>query len=197
MLIDYHDLESPSIYKLMSQTVIPRPIAWIVTEDRGVVNIAPFSYFTPLSSTPPAVVVSIGHKANGEPKDTLSNVRKTKKATICMVDEAHIQKMHNSSKSLPKNESEAELFDIPTKKVYDDFPPLIEGIHTAFFCELNQEIDLGGPTIPLIFNIRYQYIFSKNVVNQEKLYLDIDNIARVGKSYAKIGDNLKVEDIPV
>ena len=31
-------------YKLMAQTIIPRPIAWVVTEDEGVINIAPFSY---------------------------------------------------------------------------------------------------------------------------------------------------------
>lgn len=196
MLIDYENLESPSIYKLMSNCIIPRPIAWIVTEDKGIVNIAPFSYFSPLSSNPPAVVVSIGHKADGEPKDTLANIRGTKRATICLVDEEHLQKMHYSSKALPKNISEAKKFDIKTKKVYDDFPPLIEGVHSAFFCEFNQEIDLNGPTVPIVLNIKHQYIFSKNILNKEKLHIKVENIARVGSSYAKIGEHIQAPDIP-
>ena len=50
-------------YKLMAQTILPRPIAWVVTEDNGVINIAPFSYFIGLSSEPASVLISVGHKA--------------------------------------------------------------------------------------------------------------------------------------
>lgn len=196
MLIDYENLESPSIYKLMSQTVIPRPIAWIVTEADGIVNIAPFSYFTPLSSTPPAVVVSIGHKADGEPKDTLHNITTTKKAVICFVDEDKLEKMHFSSKPLPKLTSEAKEFDIKTKKVYDDFPPMIEDVQSAFFCEFNQKVDLGGPTIPVILNIKHQYVDDKNVTNPQRLTIDINNIARVGRSYAKMCESLDTPSMP-
>ena len=196
MLIDYDNLESPSIYKLMSQTVIPRPIAWIVTEDEGVVNIAPFSYFTPLSSTPPALIVSIGHKADGEEKDTLANIKKNKKAVICFVDDSHLEAMHFSSKSLDKKLSEAEQFNIETVKINDDFPPMVKGVQSAFFCELNQTLDLGGPTIPVILNIKHQFIDDKNILNKDKLYLDINNIARVGKSYARIGENIEAPVIP-
>ena len=55
-------------YKLMAQTIIPRPIAWVVTEDAGVINVAPFSYFIGLSSDPASVLISVGHKADGTPK---------------------------------------------------------------------------------------------------------------------------------
>ncbi len=68
MLIDYTNLDSNKRYKIMSNTVIPRPIAWIVTEDEGIINAAPFSYFTPLSSDPAIVVVSIGQKNTVFPK---------------------------------------------------------------------------------------------------------------------------------
>ncbi|MEA3353354.1 MAG: flavin reductase family protein [Campylobacterota bacterium] len=196
MLIDYENLESPSIYKLISQTVIPRPIAWIVTEHAGIVNIAPFSYFTPLSSTPPAVVVSIGHKADGEPKDTLHNITTTKKAVICFVDEKSLEKMHFSSKPLPKKSSEAKEFDIKTKKIYDDFPPMIQGVQSAFFCEFNQTIDLGGPTIPVVLNIKHQFVDDVSVKDEQRLTIDINNIARVGRSYAKLGESLDTPIIP-
>ena len=45
MILDYKDIDDLNRYKIMSGTVIPRPIAWIVTEDEGVLNAAPFSYF--------------------------------------------------------------------------------------------------------------------------------------------------------
>ncbi len=62
MIIDYKDVNDLNRYKIMSDTVVPRPIAWIVTEDEGVINAAPFSYFIPLSSNPALVIVSIGQK---------------------------------------------------------------------------------------------------------------------------------------
>ena len=49
MILDYKDINDLNRYKIMSDTVIPRPIAWIVTEDEGVLNAAPFSYFIPIS----------------------------------------------------------------------------------------------------------------------------------------------------
>ena len=52
MILDYKDIDDLNRYKIMSGTVIPRPIAWIVTDDDGVLNAAPFSYFIPISSNP-------------------------------------------------------------------------------------------------------------------------------------------------
>jgi flavin reductase (DIM6/NTAB) family NADH-FMN oxidoreductase RutF len=115
------DKEINETYKLMAQTIIPRPIAWVVTEDDGVLNIAPFSYFIGLSSDPATVLVSVGHKPDGSPKDTLANIRKNGKCTICMVEEKDLDKMHFSSKGVDKEISEAALFDIETV-------PLLDGI---------------------------------------------------------------------
>jgi len=71
MLINFKEKTAAERYHLMANTVIPRPIAWIATQGE-VLNIAPFSYFTPLSSEPATLIVSIGHRADGTPKDTLS-----------------------------------------------------------------------------------------------------------------------------
>ena len=125
MIFDLENSEINEKYKLMAQTIIPRPIAWVVTEDEGVINIAPFSYFIGLSSSPATVLISVGHKSNGLPKDTLANIRKNGKCTICMVDEKNLEKMHFSSKELEKEISEADEFQIKTKTLLDEFPPMI------------------------------------------------------------------------
>jgi flavin reductase (DIM6/NTAB) family NADH-FMN oxidoreductase RutF len=76
-VIDFNEIESKERYKLMAGNIIPRPIAWIVTENEGVLNVAPFSYFTGISSKPPLLMVSIGRKKPtiDEPKDTCEPLR--------------------------------------------------------------------------------------------------------------------------
>ena len=184
MIQEYNTLSSTEIYKLMSQTVIPRPIAWIVTEDHGIINAAPFSYFIPLSSKPPVVIVSIGHKEDGSPKDTLSNIRKNKKATICFVHENNLEEMKKTALALPKEESEVKTFEIETTYIKEEYPPIITSTKSAFFCDLFDELDLGGQTIPLLLQVDSQY-FAKGVL-QDNLQLQIENIARVGKSFTKL-----------
>ena len=192
MIVDYLDKELTQRYQLMAQTIIPRPIAWIVTQnEEGTVNIAPFSYFMGLSSEPATMMVSIGHKSDGSQKDTLKNIRQTKKCTICMVDEAHLEAMHFSSKELGEDESEAVAFDIETEEVVEGFPPMVTDVPSAFFCEFYQEIDLkGSKTIPLVVEIKAQFIDDKIISDKERITLDYAPIARVGKSYALLGKNI-------
>jgi len=184
-------------YKLMAQTIIPRPIAWVVTEDGGVINIAPFSYFIGLSSDPASVLISVGHKADGSPKDTLSNLRKHKRCTICMVEETDLEKMHFSSKGLSHDESEATYFQIETESMKEGFPPVIATAPVAYFCELNQEIDLGGgTTIPLVLNVKEIFIKDEVITDKEKLTISFDPVARIGKSYAFLGEEITPPSIP-
>jgi len=56
MHIDMSTLSPAQAYAMMTQTVIPRPIAWILTGNSdNTYNLAPFSYFNALASDPPIV----------------------------------------------------------------------------------------------------------------------------------------------
>ena len=191
------DTKTNENYKLMAQTILPRPIAWVVTEDNGVVNIAPFSYFIGLSSEPASVLISVGHKADGTPKDTLANLRKTQKCTICMVEEKDLEKMHFSSKGLEHQESEAELFNIETERMVEGYPPAIKGVPAVYFCTLNQEIELGGgTTIPLVLNVKEIFIDDRIISDKERLSISFKPVARIGKSYAFLGEEIDAPVIP-
>jgi len=197
MIFNLNDTQINDKYKLMAQTIIPRPIAWVVTEDEGIINIAPFSYFIGLSSDPATVLISVGHKSNGIPKDTLANIRKSKKCTICMVDEKSLQKMHFSSKELDKNLSEADIFKIQTESLFDEYPPMIQDVPAAYFCEFNQEIDLGGgSTIPIVLNVKQIYVKDEAIVDKERMTIMFNPVARIGKSYAFLGDEITPPSIP-
>ena len=197
MLLDYSDKRPAERYALMSQTIIPRPIAWVVTENNGVINIAPFSYFIGLSSEPATMLISVGHKRDGSPKDTLKNLRQSQKCTVCMVDEPLLEKMHFSSKELHEDVSEAELFDIPTQKIHEDFPPMVKGVPSAFFCEFYQELKLkGSKTVPMVVEIKHQFVDERCITDAEKPTIAFDPVARIGTSYALLGKKIDPPTIP-
>jgi flavin reductase (DIM6/NTAB) family NADH-FMN oxidoreductase RutF len=197
MLFDYRESSPLDIYKLMSQSIIPRPIAWVVTEQNGVVNVAPFSYFTGLSSNPPTMLFSVGHKSDGTPKDTLRNLRATKKCTVCIASEQQLEHLHFSSKELEAHVSEAAHFDIPHTTVVEGYPPMIEGAPVAFVCDLYSEVELGeSKTIPLIVQIRHQYVDDACIADKERLSVDFEPVARTGKSYARLGEAMTPPAIP-
>jgi flavin reductase (DIM6/NTAB) family NADH-FMN oxidoreductase RutF len=196
MLIDFKDQEPSQRYQLMAKSVIPRPIAWIVSQGE-VLNVAPFSYFTPLSSEPATLIVSIGHRPDGTAKDTLRNLRETKKCVVCIVDETHFEAMHFSSKALDATQSEAEVFDIDMEKVLEGFPPIPKGIKVAFFCEYLQEVELkGSNTIPVIVEIKHLYLDDKIITDKKKINLAFSSIARVGRGYASLREDVETPEIP-
>ena len=78
MLFDFAEIPAQELYKLLVSTIVPRPIAWIVSQDaRGQLNAAPFSFFNALSGDPPVVGIGIGSHDPGRPKDTRRNIRET------------------------------------------------------------------------------------------------------------------------
>jgi flavin reductase (DIM6/NTAB) family NADH-FMN oxidoreductase RutF len=196
MLIDFKDKTPTERYFLMANSVIPRPIAWIATQGE-VLNLAPFSYFTPLSSEPPTMVISIGHRPDGTPKDTLRNLREEKRCVISIIDHDHFEAMHLSSKPLEEKQGEAEYFDIATKEVIEGYPPMPEGIKVAFFCEYLQEIELkGSKTIPVIVEIKHLYLDDQIITDREKMKVAFGAVARTGRGYASLKEDLVPPTIP-
>ncbi|PID48233.1 MAG: hypothetical protein CR967_00955 [Proteobacteria bacterium] len=182
MTLDFTNLSDLEKYKLMSTTISPRPIAWIVTEDEGIINIAPFSYFTPLSSNPPTLVVSIGQKDTSTPKDTLANILKHKKATICLAGKEFMDSISKSASPLPKNVSESKEFSIETLNIKDDYPPIVKGVNVAFFCDFYDTFPIEkSKTLPIFLTINS--MFSQDEIIDENLHVKAQNIGRVGKSY--------------
>ena len=196
MIYKLSNLEKSDIYKLTSNLVVPRPIAWVSTISKeNILNIAPFSYFTPLSSSPATMLISIGHKPNGKPKDTLKNLRDTKKCSIVIATTSQLQDMHNSATPIEHNISEFKEFNIKTTSVNQNYPDIPKNSKVAFFCEYLQEVDLkGSKTIPLIVEIKEIFIDDKLLTNKENLKIDFTNqIARVGSKYFKLGDEIEVK----
>ncbi|MFD2115629.1 flavin reductase family protein [Paenibacillus yanchengensis] len=110
------DLSEDEMYKLLTGSVIPRPIAWVssISKD-GIINLAPFSFFTVASRNPPTLLISIGPGVNermGSIKDTLTNIRELKEYIINVVPESLGEAMYRSSANVEPGKNEFELAEV-------------------------------------------------------------------------------------
>ena len=89
---------------LMKSILIPRPIAWVgTTDDAGVANLAPHSFFTMVSETPPVVMFS----STGR-KDTLANAEATGEFTVSLVSRPQFEEANQTSAGYAPEVSEFE-----------------------------------------------------------------------------------------
>ena len=142
------DLTARARYELLTSLVVPRPIGWIGSwGPDGTANLAPFSYFAALSSSPLQVGVSVGHRRDSDggrvPKDTLRNVREQGAFAVHVVTEPFLEAMNATSAELSATESEfagAGLEVVPAR-VID--APTVAGAPVVLECRVRQEVPLG------------------------------------------------------
>lgn len=131
-------------YRLMTDLVAPRPIAWVSTlSDRGAANLAPFSYYQAVSSEPPTIVLGIAWQADGRPKHTLANILETRELTISHVSEPLTQAMNATSADYPSDVSEWVACGIeaaPAKRVG---PARVARALGGLECRLSHAVPLG------------------------------------------------------
>ncbi len=133
------------VSKLIFNTVVPRPIAWITTVSKeGAINLAPFSFFNAITTKPPLLFVSVGKRKDGSLKDTARNILETGEFVVNVVSEKFLEKMHLSGKDFPSEVSEAEELGVelePSKLVK---PPRVRGVPAALECRLKEHLQLGS-----------------------------------------------------
>jgi flavin reductase (DIM6/NTAB) family NADH-FMN oxidoreductase RutF len=121
------DVKSASvleIYHALVGTVVPRPIAWVTTlSPRGVVNLAPFSFFNTFGANPPVVVFSPTLRRDGSKKDTLRNLEHLGEFVIHTAIEGLATQVNLSSKEIPPEESEVDLTGLRTVPSVKVKPP--------------------------------------------------------------------------
>ena len=106
MHIDPSTTSSQDNYKLLTNLVVPRPIVWVTTQNsEGVINLAPFSFFNAIGSNPLYLVISIGNKDDGSPKDTAANIIANREFVDNLVTEDLLSAMNISAANFPSEES--------------------------------------------------------------------------------------------
>lgn len=191
ILRDFTPLQS---YKILSNTITPRPIAWVSTIfPSGLVNLAPFSFFAPISSNPPIFSLCMMSKSDGSPKDTFRNLTTNRRASISMCDLPHLQALHNSSSELDYEQSEALNFHIPLEMLESGYPPVPQGVKVAFLCDLHSVLELGEDRSVLLL-VRGFYIDDE--IYEEDLHFMPSFVGRAGRIYRSAGSQILPEPIP-
>ncbi|AIW18680.1 flavin reductase family protein [Vibrio coralliilyticus] len=199
MNIDASTLAPTQIYHLMTQTVIPRPIAWVLTESgEADYNLAPFSYFTPVSSNPPLLMFSVGKKPTGEIKDTTRNVLETGRMVVHIANADLAEQVTQTSATLPHGESEVALAALELIDFEGFELPRIKDCPIAFGCKLFEVKEIGETPQSLIFAQIEDIYIAPEVIgdNQERLVVDalkVNPLSRLGGSqYANLDQTFTV-----
>jgi flavin reductase (DIM6/NTAB) family NADH-FMN oxidoreductase RutF len=135
-------------YKLLTNLVVPRPIAWVTSvSPGGVVNLAPFSFFNAVGSEPLYVVVSVGRNDTGEPKDTARNIQANGEFVVNLVTEELFDAMNISAADFPPDQSEVEAANLKTAPSVHVRTPRVADAQASLECKLFNAIALGANTL--------------------------------------------------
>ena len=137
---------APLTHNPFNALVAPRPIAWVSTIDsESRVNLAPFSYFNAVSADPPYVMIGIGNKDDGTPKDTLANVRDVPEFVVNISSKELKDAINQTSKVYPRDVNEFDETSVTPAESRQVRPPRVAEAKAALECRVHRIIDLPGP----------------------------------------------------
>ncbi len=201
MIIDLDTLSPSQTYFSMIQTLVPRPIAWVLSENpAGDFNLAPFSYFSAVSSNPPLVMISIGRKPSGEFKDTKVNIEERRDFVIHIVHREMLEAMNASSATLPLGDSEVSRLGLATIAMEGSRLPRLVNCKIAYACSCYQMVQVGpDPQTLVIGRVNTIYVDDDVLDVNEKDRIKVntkrlDPLGRLGASeYLSAGEVISLK----
>lgn len=179
MELDPSEQDPSATYRIVSSTVTPRPIGWISTRSAdGVDNLAPYSYFNAISSSPPVVMFSAG-RTDGELKDTPRNALDSEVFVYNLVTESVAAKMDKTSASIDPGESEFEMAGIDRKEAATIDAPRVANALVSFECTLYDSMEIYGNTV-VFGEVVYIHIDDEVLTDGAIDTRKIDAVGRLG-----------------
>ncbi len=199
MTLDPSKEQAQTVYKLMIGIIVPRPIAFVSTENaQGARNLAPFSFFTAISANPPIVCFSPMRNGRGEMKDTLRNIEATGEYTINIVSEDFADKMNLCSGEYPPEVDEFKVSGL-TPVASDIVKPARVGESRASMeCRLVQIVEasklpLGGS---LVMGEVVRFHIAEEISGAD-LRVDPDKLNAIGRmggpTYTRTHDRFDIQ----
>ena len=174
MEINPNEISVKERYKLLSGSILPRPIAFVSTISKnGVPNLAPFSFFTGITSDPPTICFAPNRNSDGSKKDTLKNIEETGEFAVHVVSENIMEAMHKSAGGFPTdvNEfTETGLTEVPGKVIS---VPRIKEAQICMECKLRQVVPVAESGFLVIGEVVHFYfadgIWQDGYINTNEL----------------------------
>ena len=187
--IDPNSLSTSELHKMLLLSVAPRPIALASTiDEKGNVNLSPFSCFNMFSANPPILIFSPSRRVrDNSTKDTLENIKKVKEVVVNIVNFSIVEPVSLASTEYDSDVDEFKksgLTPVKSKKVR---PPRVEESPISFECVVDKIIELGkdGGAGNLIISkivhihINKRYLDNNGSLDTKKL----DLVGRMGASW--------------
>lgn len=184
-------------YKLLSGSIIPRPIAFVTTQNlKGDINTAPFSFFNVVNHTPPMIAIAV-QRTKGNRKDTSINIEQSGEFVVHITDEAIVNDVNETAAPLEYGVNELKrtslsMIDSDLIKV-----PAIKEAKVRFECKLHQIVQLGnkdnGSDLIIgeivVYHIDEEVYFEDSKIDANQL----NPVARLaGNDYSLLGQTFTV-----
>jgi flavin reductase (DIM6/NTAB) family NADH-FMN oxidoreductase RutF len=177
MKIDPSEHSTADNYKLLTNLIVPRPIAWVTSlSQSGVINLAPFSFFNAVGANPLYVIISVGVNDAGQPKDTAKNIQASGEFVVNLVTEDLFDAMNISAAEFPEEESELTAAKLHAAASVRIKAPRVAEAQASLECKLFSAQALGGNTLIIgevvMFHVADQLLGPR---------LHINNFAPIGR----------------
>lgn len=188
MLFDFATLSAQECYKLMVSTIVPRPIAWVVTQDaQGRNNAAPFSFFNAFANDPPVVVIGVGGRESGGDKDTGLNIRMSGEFVVNLVSAANGEAMNVTAIDFPPGVDEIAEAGLTTIASTHIKPPRIAESPVAFECVRHTTLELAHDRALVIGRVLAMHIVEEAVMDAARCYVDTPKLDLLGRMHGAGG----------
>ena len=178
-LFDENNTTAGGFYKLLTASVVPRPIAWVSSRSAdGVDNLAPFSFFSVSSTNPPIVQFT----TVGGFKNSSDNARATGQFVINITTESMIDLVNATSAGFAEDVNEFEAVGVASEPaaVVDclrvrDSPVSIE-------CVLHQIIEVGNSQVVMGRVVAVSVATSVAAADGHPDFAKLAPLARLGRT---------------
>jgi flavin reductase (DIM6/NTAB) family NADH-FMN oxidoreductase RutF len=170
--------------------VVPRPIGWISTLDRGGrVNLAPYSFFNAVSGRPPFVMFASNNR-----KDSQRNAEESGEFVVNLATYELCEEMNATSAPVPPGVDEAALAGLamaPSQRVK---PPRVARARAALECVTTASVPIVGkdgtahPTTIVVGEVVHVFIDEELLVDGRVDFGRMQPLSRLGYlDYGLIG----------
>lgn len=186
MEFDFEKIAADARYKLLTSTIVPRPIAWVTTVSAdGVRNAAPFSFFNAMGKEPPLVAIGIQANDDGSLKDTARNIIETGDFVVNLVTERVAKAMNLTSIAAPAEVDELALAELDVTPSIKIAPPRITASPVAFECRLHTPLQFASGQFVVIGEVVQAHVDDDYVLDASKFYIDTAKLAPLGRVHGR------------
>jgi flavin reductase (DIM6/NTAB) family NADH-FMN oxidoreductase RutF len=185
MEINPTSMQPHAIHRLLTSSVVPRPIAWVATQNSaGQYNLAPYSFFNAICSNPPAISIASTYTTDNPDhlKDTIRNILTLGEFVVNIVTESNAVIMNETAINYPKEISEFERADLTPEPSLTVRPPRVAESPISFECTLYTTVPIGeGPGSGTLIVGIVQHIYIQDNLLDERGAVDPLRLQPVGK----------------